>query len=310
MGQTPLLSICIPTYNRAQYLEKCLKAIVVQDGFNEIEVVVSDNCSTDNTPTIGEKYQEIYSNIHYFQNKSNVADMNFPLVFQRATGTLRKLTNDTVIYKKGAIEYMLKAAEENLEKKPQVYFLSNGIVGEDPKVVDSLDDYISIIKHNLTWIRSIALWEEDCEDLEIMMDHSASQMGQIPLLITNFNKRKSAAIYGKDIMGSVNVEKKDVSYGLYKVFYETFLGFIKPMVEEGEISVDTYENLRKDLLLDFFSSWVVNKEYYTDKYIFSDENLKQLLEDSYKREPYFREYKRKVNRMLLKGIIRKLMIRP
>ena len=110
----PLLSICIPTYNRASYLEQCLESIVGQECFDSrVEVVISDNCSTDDTQTVGMQYQEQYGNIHYFRNEENVLDRNFALVFQRATGYLRKLTNDTVIYKAGAIEYMLKAAEEN-----------------------------------------------------------------------------------------------------------------------------------------------------------------------------------------------------
>ena len=49
----PLLSICIPTYNRAHYLKECLGSIVAQfddrDVRDNVEVVVSDNASPDNT---------------------------------------------------------------------------------------------------------------------------------------------------------------------------------------------------------------------------------------------------------------------
>lgn len=44
----PLLSICIPTYNRAEYLEKSLESIIRQSEFHsdDVDVVISDNCST------------------------------------------------------------------------------------------------------------------------------------------------------------------------------------------------------------------------------------------------------------------------
>jgi glycosyltransferase involved in cell wall biosynthesis len=59
----PLLSICIPTFNRAYILEKTLHSIVSQKIFqdtNEIEVIVSDNCSSDNTFEIVNKYIKKY----------------------------------------------------------------------------------------------------------------------------------------------------------------------------------------------------------------------------------------------------------
>ena len=45
----PLLSICIPTYNRSEQLRRALESLVGQEGFSEVEVVISDNCSTDGT---------------------------------------------------------------------------------------------------------------------------------------------------------------------------------------------------------------------------------------------------------------------
>jgi abequosyltransferase len=46
----PLLSICIPTYNRSQYLKQALETYVSNAAFDdEVEIVISDNASTDNT---------------------------------------------------------------------------------------------------------------------------------------------------------------------------------------------------------------------------------------------------------------------
>lgn len=306
----PLLSICIPTYNRANYLEQCLESIVDQEGFDaRVEIVISDNCSVDDTRKIGIRYQEKYPNIHYFRNEENVVDMNFPLVFRRATGHLRKLTNDTVVYRPGAVQYMLKAAEENKEKKPQIYFLALGKLHTDPQIISNVEEYIDTIQINLTWIRSFAIWDVDCDDLSILASKSDSRLAQVPYLLEHFKRHGRAVIYDSPIMEALPVDGKNLSYGLYKVFYTTFLEFIKPYLEAGEISRDCFERLRKSLLLEFFCEWIVNKERYPNRFIFSDEDLRKLVEDEYRGEPYFGQYKRKLIRMRLKADVKRILKR-
>lgn len=74
MQSKPLLSICIPTYNREKYLKECLESIVNQKWFNisDIEIVISDNASTDNTKELVHEYQKKYSNIKYHRNEENI----------------------------------------------------------------------------------------------------------------------------------------------------------------------------------------------------------------------------------------------
>ena len=73
-NKQPLLSICIPTYNREKYLKECLDSIVNQELFNEndIEIVISDNASEDGTKELVKLYQDKYKNIRYFRNEENL----------------------------------------------------------------------------------------------------------------------------------------------------------------------------------------------------------------------------------------------
>ena len=72
--QSPLLSICIPTYNREKYLQECLDSIIGQEGFStqDIEIVISDNASQDGTMSLVESYKAKYPNIQYFRNAENI----------------------------------------------------------------------------------------------------------------------------------------------------------------------------------------------------------------------------------------------
>ena len=63
ISSSPILSICIPTYNRSGYLDKTIKSIVMNDVFintNKIQLVISNNNSTDNTDEICKKYADQY----------------------------------------------------------------------------------------------------------------------------------------------------------------------------------------------------------------------------------------------------------
>lgn len=53
----PLISIIVPTKNSEKYLERCLKSIKNQT-FEDFEIIVVDNFSTDKTPEIAKKYAD------------------------------------------------------------------------------------------------------------------------------------------------------------------------------------------------------------------------------------------------------------
>jgi len=53
-----LISIIIPTFNHAQYLERCLKSIENQT-INNFEIIIIDNHSTDNTKTVVNKFKHL-----------------------------------------------------------------------------------------------------------------------------------------------------------------------------------------------------------------------------------------------------------
>ena len=56
MDKQPLLSVCIPTYNRSTFLQEALMNLLDNQKTCEfcVEILISDNCSTDETESVGE----------------------------------------------------------------------------------------------------------------------------------------------------------------------------------------------------------------------------------------------------------------
>lgn len=59
----PVVSICCITYNHEKYIEEAIDSFLMQETNFPFEVVIGEDCSTDNTRKIVEKYKENYPNI-------------------------------------------------------------------------------------------------------------------------------------------------------------------------------------------------------------------------------------------------------
>lgn len=90
MGKKPLVSICIPNYNYGHYLGYCLDSVLNQT-YQNIEVFVSDNASTDNSYEIAYEYKKKFDEkgiyFHLNNNKRNVgSDANSCIATSRSEG--------------------------------------------------------------------------------------------------------------------------------------------------------------------------------------------------------------------------------
>lgn len=62
MSEYPLISVIIPVYNASKYLHRCIDSILVQD-YPQIELVLIDDGSSDESPIICDKYASEYVNV-------------------------------------------------------------------------------------------------------------------------------------------------------------------------------------------------------------------------------------------------------
>ncbi len=65
------VSVCIPTYNHAHFLIDAIESVLAQT-FTDIELIVVDNCSTDNTKEVVDKIISVDRRVKYFCNEANI----------------------------------------------------------------------------------------------------------------------------------------------------------------------------------------------------------------------------------------------
>ena len=84
----PILSICLPTFNRVAFLKEAIAAVLpgIAEHGPAVELVISDNDSTDGSKDFLHQFAHC-ANVSVYYNDTNVgAAKNFDLVVQRANG--------------------------------------------------------------------------------------------------------------------------------------------------------------------------------------------------------------------------------
>ncbi|MBT9150336.1 MAG: Abequosyltransferase RfbV [candidate division WS2 bacterium] len=111
--KAPLLSICIATYNRAWYIGETLDSIISQLD-DDVELLVVDGASTDNTEDVVRKFAQKESRIRYIRlpAKGGV-DQDFCKAVELAKGEYCWLMSDDDILKQGAIRTVLDEIQHN-----------------------------------------------------------------------------------------------------------------------------------------------------------------------------------------------------
>ena len=143
----PLLSIAIPTFNRAPFLKanlEYLKLYVEKFESNSIEIIVSDNCSQDETPKVVESLTKQGFDINYIRNNVNIGwGRNFLQCFKLSRGKYIIILGDDDFICDGAIERIFNVVKKRecgtIFMRP--YGFNNDHRNEYPGKIGGFDKY-------------------------------------------------------------------------------------------------------------------------------------------------------------------------
>ena len=71
MSSKPLVSVIIPCYNASKYVEQAIRSIMNQT-YKNLEIIVTDDCSTDDTFEILQNLAKQDSRIKLYKNETNL----------------------------------------------------------------------------------------------------------------------------------------------------------------------------------------------------------------------------------------------
>ncbi len=127
----PLVSVCIPTYNSARYLRESLNSIINQT-YENLEIIVSDNASTDNTEEIVKTFTD--NGVQFRRNPTNLGCYNnYNECLKVVSGKFVAFYHSDDIYEPEIVQREV----EFLQTHPEVgaVFTLDKLVDENDKII-------------------------------------------------------------------------------------------------------------------------------------------------------------------------------
>lgn len=140
-SNAPLITVVIPAYNAEKFIKETIDSVLAQKTTFLYEILISDDCSTDNTYAICESYSKQYNNITVIQQRQNIGmTKNQDFVITNAkTKYIAYLDSDDIF----AVDYYLQSQVDFLEKYPEtvVAFTNVEIFNEKETIKYRFDDF-------------------------------------------------------------------------------------------------------------------------------------------------------------------------
>ena len=259
-----LLTISIPTYNRAHYLEGLLATLWEQlQGESRVELVVSDNASVDNTGAVVAAFQSRGLAIRYTRNETNLgADRNILQCYLLAAGKYAWVFSDDDLILPGTIQRLLHVLSSGLY---DIVKVTSCALEDDGKVIGkpkaSLPDReftnpvdLARAMHVFfTFISGVIVNKERITSLphpqfDSLLDTNLVQLG--PFYSALNHHRRSLDIRDPLIAARPN---NNVGYPLYRVFGTTFAKITHEWIDDTAVQ----QAIINGTIRRFFPYWLM-----------------------------------------------------
>lgn len=129
-----LISIVLPVYNGEKYLRESIESVIAQT-YKNWELLILDDCSTDDSSDIAKEYEAQDDRIHYYRNEKNLRlPRNLNRGFSLSKGKYLTWTSDDNRFRPKALEEMCRALKTNVGA--QFVFASCRIIDENGKEIE------------------------------------------------------------------------------------------------------------------------------------------------------------------------------
>jgi abequosyltransferase len=265
MIESPLLSIAIPTYNRAEFLSKNLSQLqselkTIQNDL--VEILVSDNCSSDNTTEVINTFKNSGLEIQYFKNENNQGwGANFFQCFDFSNGKYVWLLGDDDLIVDGTLKLVI----ERISNKEfglvciRPYGFDNDYKKEFP------GNYGSIIEFNdpnrflkeigplMTMISACIVNKESINNIDTK-SLFCGNLAHLNLVLSSTLKCSNNLFINKSYVGCKR--NNSSNYNFSKVFVEEFWGILESFKSKG-LKSETISSLGNSMLFSYYPHYLL-----------------------------------------------------
>lgn len=132
------ISIIVPVYNVEKYIDRCLQSLISQT-YKDIEIIIINDGSTDNSLQICEKYAQNDKRIKLYSKKNEGLGLTRNYGIDKSNGDYIAFVDSDDFVTENMCESLLEAAEQyNAEVVyGNVYYYDNGMTKEKNKIIET-----------------------------------------------------------------------------------------------------------------------------------------------------------------------------
>lgn len=290
MDKQPILSICVPIYNRKIFLERMLSRFLEDRQLfqDDIQLYISDNCSTEDVKGAAEHFYSLGLNLEYHCNDRNLGmDGNFINCFNHAKGKYTWLLGSDDVPVKGFLSKLLEVLKENaygllhLSDRDKEKFGNVVEYTDGNQLCEDIHVWITFISGNIVKTSMLANVELD--------NYFGTYISQVPLYLeTILTSGKNAILYS-NYLGDDNDSKNNSGYNLFQVFIDNLYSIFKEYVDRGILSPKSFKSVKHNAYKNWLLSFILKCLIYRraeEKYDFDFSNSWRIILKHYGMCPY------------------------
>lgn len=266
----PVLTIAIPTFNRAEFLRTCLMQLLSEMrsvAENMVEILVCDNCSPDDTPKVLEDARSFGLTVNYVRNSANIgSDANIAQCFNRAQGQYVLILGDDDVFVDGALKRILYRLKDH--EYGMIFLRSYGFDGDfkrelpksygvDASVYRDAGVFLARVAHLVTLISGCVINKSLLRGVDANA-FCGGNLVQVHLCLLAATRAKRNLFVHRYEIGIKR--NNSGGYDHSRVFVTNFLQILDSYVGHGLAARDV-QKVEKRLLLSYFPYYLYKLRY-------------------------------------------------
>ena len=260
-----------------------------QETLDKMEIIISDNCSTDDTQLIVTKAIDNGFPATYHRNEENLGmDGNFVTCFKMARGKYVWLLGDDdpiivdalvkIVDKLSSdVEYGLMHIDQLKRTSTNDLFVE---FNDSEAFCCTISYYTSLISANI--VRTEYVPEIDFQK------YMGTWFTLIPLYVTGILKQPVNALVNFQVFEYSKDYARNGGYNYFEVFVNNYLSIWKEFLDAGKISKSTFEFLKKDVFIGSVSHYIIRLLILNQgRNQYQKDGAWKILFTNYWNKPYF-----------------------
>jgi len=270
MNKKPRLTISIPTYNRSNYLADTLRQLhseLEACDRNEIELIVSDNASPDETESVVKGFIEAGLELRYLRNNQNIgSDANIAQCFNLAQGKYVLILGDDDLFVDGALSKLLDELRDS--EYGVVCLRSYGFdhdfrkeypgEGGKHKLHNIVGSFLADIGPLMTFISGCVINKSLLPKVNAN-DYCGENLVQVHLVIQAALKAKQNLLINRYLIACTR--NNSGGYDFAKVFVEHVGNILDLYAGKGLTRKDVL-NIERKFIISYFPFYLMKQRYY------------------------------------------------